>query len=202
MSEAAGFGWNGERWVPSGLRPAAASAQIRRPVSPWGIAAALLACLLVATVGALSLAWAAAGHWPRVTVFPTRAVVAEPLSDAACNRGQPLVITIEWRGRPVRTEDDGPACNGDYLPGQRLTVYVGSDGPFDVGPDANWILNPDTHDPFEFLGGPNDIHGSLYFWGVILLTGGVSIGSAVALWARRNRTTNLSAGTFGTFVAP
>jgi hypothetical protein len=157
----------------------------RRRSKAWGRAIGVVAAFLVAGLGISSLVAAVVVHWPHVSTSPTTAVVAKPLSRVDCDKGHPLVINIVWHGRSVRTENDGPNCGADYLRGQRLTVYVGSDSPSDVGPDANWILNPDTHDPFAFLGGPNDIRGSLYSFGGILLIGGSLSVLMMVRWARK-----------------
>lgn len=45
-------------------------------------------------------------------------------------------------------------------------MYVQSNEPTTVGPDANWILNPDTHDPLDFIG-PNGLRRFLVALGVL-----------------------------------
>jgi hypothetical protein len=139
--------WNGNQWTAYVAR----RRQRRRLLRSIG----MLACAVIFVLGASSLAWGAFGRFRHVTVSPTTAVVVAPLTAHDCNNGDELLVSISWHGQAVRTSDPGPSCATEYLPGQRLTVYVGSDSPGDVGPDPNWILNPDTHDPFAVFG-PND----------------------------------------------
>jgi hypothetical protein len=65
-------------------------------------------------------------------------------------------------------------------------VWIGSDGPNDVGPDANWIVNPDTHNPFA-VAGPNDARTFLLFIGSIFVLSGFVATFALRRWANRPR---------------
>lgn len=170
--------WDGITWTPYTSR------RRGRPVRQLGIG--LLGAALLVLVGLSSLGWAALGHWPRVTVSPINAVVVEPLSAQDCSKGHPLEIAIAWHGQTVRVEDDGPSCDISYRPGQDLTVWSGSDGPNDIGPDANWILNPDTHDPFAVFG-PNSATDFLFFVGFLFVTAGCVAASVMWHRARKPR---------------
>ena len=170
--------WDGLTWAPYTAK--------RRDLPAWRLRIGLLVSAMLVLLGLASAGWGALGHWPRVTVSQISAVVVEPLSLQDCGNGHPLEIALMWHGQKVRTDDDGPSCEASYLPGQILTVWIGSDSPNDVGPDVNWILNPDTHDPFA-VAGPNDAGDFLFVVGLVFVASGCVAASLLWRWARKPR---------------
>ena len=113
--------------------------------------------------------------WPArpLTASKTQATVDANLSIPACSHGAPLQISVPWHGRIAVVSDDAPSCGRAYVAGDDVAVYVGSDSPSDVGPTAQWILEPDSHDPFTIGDGTvQDIATGFGFW--ILVAGAVT----------------------------
>jgi hypothetical protein len=114
-------------------------------------------------VGQLALIGIAIGLFAVATVMPASHVTAvrvsatahSALSTSQCLAGDDLVVSFVWHGAMV-TAWDAPNCDRAYSVGDAMTVYVASNDPSNVGPGANWILHPDTHDPFDFIG-PNGL---------------------------------------------
>jgi hypothetical protein len=121
---------------------------------------------------------------PNITAVRVDATARAELSTSACENGSTLPVTFEWHGNSATEIDPSPDCGHDYLPGEHLTLFVASNSSSNVGPTSDWILKPDEHDPFDFIG-PNGLPG---FIGTI---GAVSIlaGSALLLmcWRRSRR---------------
>jgi hypothetical protein len=61
---------------------------------------------------------------------------------------------------------------------------VASNDPSNIGRTEQWILDPSTHDPFDFIG-PNGMPGILAMLAVIATS--VACGLAVKLFRRRRR---------------
>lgn len=119
--------------------------------------------------------FAASLIWPArpLTASEVQATVDANLSIPACSHGNPLQISVPWHGRIAVVSDDAPSCGQTYVAGDHVAVYVGSDSPSDVGPTAQWILEPDSHDPFTIGdGNVQDIATGFGFW--ILVAGAVT----------------------------
>ena len=113
--------------------------------------------------------------WPArpLTASEVQAIVDANLSIPACLHGSPLQISVPWHGRIAVVSDDAPSCGQEYVAGDQVVAYVGSDSPSDVGPTAQWILEPDSHDPFTIGdGNVQDIATGFGFW--ILVAGAVT----------------------------
>jgi len=80
------------------------------------------------------------------------------LTTKDCSAGKTLLVSFSWHGGNMTQPDAAPDCARDHRPGDPITVYIASNDPSNIGPDANWILNPDTHDPFDFIA-PNGLRG-------------------------------------------
>jgi hypothetical protein len=78
----------------------------------------------------------------RVAATAQTALTAQERSDGAS-----LPVSFSWHGATVTEDQQSPACRGGVAKGASVAVYVASNDPSNMGPDANWILNPDTHDP-------------------------------------------------------
>jgi len=140
----------------------------------------------LARVGLLILATfflvaAAVLHAAHVTAVRVVATAQSTLSTQDCSSGASLSVQFRWHGSAVSAQEQSPTCgSGGVMKGESVVVYVASNEPSNVGPDANWILNPDTHDPFEFIG-PNGLRGFLTALGVL------AIGTAVVLHVGERR---------------
>jgi hypothetical protein len=104
-----------------------------------------------------------------VTAVGVSATAHSALSTSHCVAGDDLAVSFVWHGRMV-TARDAPNCDRSYSVGDAMTVYVASNDPSIVGLDANWILHPDTHDSFDFIG-PNGLRSFLASLGVFALAG-------------------------------
>jgi len=121
---------------------------------------------------------------PNITAVRVDATARAALSTSACENGSALPVTFEWHGHSAVEANPAPDCGHDYVPGEHLTLFVASNSSSNVGPTSDWILKPDEHDPFDFIG-PNGLRG--FIWTI----GAVSIlaGSALLLmgWRRSRR---------------
>ena len=96
------------------------------------------------------------------------AMTRSALTSADCSAGKFLVVSFQWHGEATTHSDYAPDCGHDYLSGDPVTLYVASNDPTNIGPSADWILNPDTHDPFDFIG-PNGLRGFIAMLGTVTL---------------------------------
>lgn len=104
-----------------------------------------------------------------VTAVRVSATARSALSPSQCFAGDDLTVSFLWHGRTV-TARDAPSCERAYSVGDTMTAYVASNDASNVGRDANWILHPDTHDPFDFIG-PNGLRSFVTTIGVFALAG-------------------------------
>lgn len=137
--------------------------------------------MLTLGVGLLVLAVSAAQRQPVVAV-PTTAVVVHDLTSGDCSAGHQLDVTFRWADRLVNAANS-PDCARDYVAGDRIKIFVASDDATDVGPTADWILDPSTQDPFDFIG-PNGLPGFAATSGVVAIGVGCT---SLFLNVRRNR---------------
>jgi hypothetical protein len=129
-------------------------------------------------VGQLALVGIAIGIFTVAVIMPESHVTAVRVSAAAqsalstseCLAGNDLAVSFVWHGTTV-TARDAPKCDRAYSVGDATTVYVASNDPSNAGPGANWILHPDTHDPFDFIG-PNGLRSFVATLGVFALAAG------------------------------
>ncbi len=101
-----------------------------------------------------------------------------------CSDGDTVTVTFPWHGNTM-TSDLTPACGHDLTVGMPVIIYVASNSPSDVGPDANWILNPDTHNPLAAIG-PNGKRSFIAWLGVVAL--GTAVGWYGAAYQAKRRT--------------
>ncbi len=90
------------------------------------------------------------------------------LTAQECADGIRLNVSFPWHGTTLTETDPSPTCRNGVAVGDPVTVYVQSNEPANVGPDANWILHPDTHDPFDVIG-PNEFRGFVAMMGLLPL---------------------------------
>ena len=95
----------------------------------------------------------------------TTAIALHDLTSDDCNRAHILKVSFRWEGRQV-VADDQPDCGLDYVTGEQITIYVSSANPANIGPTEEWILDPSTHNPFDFIG-PNGMPSFLTMLGVV-----------------------------------
>lgn len=109
-------------------------------------------------------------HFPHVAAVRVDAVIRSTLTVADCNSDNPppLLVRFPWHGHAVSEDDESQPCNRDYRPGDHLAIYVASNDPSDPGNDANWVLDPSSHDPFDFIP-PNGAAIDLGLLGAFLL---------------------------------
>jgi hypothetical protein len=142
----------------------------------------------------LGLVLLAAGTFIAAALMPSSLVTAVRVSATAqtvltsqeCADGMPLNVSFPWHGTTLTETDPSSTCRNGVAVGDPVTVYVQSNQPTNVGPDANWILHPDTS-PFDFIG-PNDFRSFIATMGLLPL------GAAFFLYldefrARRRATT-------------
>jgi hypothetical protein len=137
--------------------------------------------LLILGIGVIAVA--ALARWPTVTAIRTDATVQSALSKTACENGSYLKIAFLWHGRTVTEDDQSRPCPHDYLPGGHLVVYVASNSPTDPGADPQWVLDPSTHNPFDFIG-PNGLPTMIELFGGSCVVAGIFV---VVLSADRRR---------------
>jgi hypothetical protein len=143
----------------------------------------------------LGLLLLAAGTFITAALMPSSHVTAVRVSATAqtaltaqeCADGMPLNVSFPWHGTMLTETGPSPACRNGVAVGDPVTVYVQSNEPMNVGPDANWILHADTHNPFDFIG-PNGFRSFIAAMGLLPL------GAAFFLYldefrARRRATT-------------
>jgi hypothetical protein len=118
-----------------------------------------------------------------VTAVRVSATAQSTLASRDCSAGKVLLVSFLWHGVTVTESDDSPSCGHDVVTGVPLTLYVASNDQTNVGPNANWILNPDTHDPFDFIG-PNGLRSFIVTLGALPLIGAL-IWYLVSYQARR-----------------
>jgi hypothetical protein len=111
---------------------------------------------------------------PNVTAVRVDATALAALSTSACENGAELPVTFEWHGNSATEADPAPDCGHDYLPGEHLTLFVASNSSSNVGPTSDWILNPDEHDPFDFIG-PNGLPGFIGTIGAVSILAGSAL---------------------------
>src|SRR5689334_2572583 len=117
-----------------------------------------VARLLLLLLGLGLLTTGAVIHPAHVEAVRVNAIAQATLTPARCSSASGVPVTFLWHDTVVTAQLQSPNCAHGITAGKVLTVYVQSDEPTTVGPDANWILNPDTHDPFDFIG-PNGLRG-------------------------------------------
>lgn len=105
-----------------------------------------------------------------VTAIRVAATAQSGLTTPECAAGKGLPVSFTWDGTRVTETDYAPNCDHDVVTGALVIVYAASNDPTDLGPNANWILHPDAHDPFDFIG-PNGLRGVVATLGVVLLVG-------------------------------
>jgi hypothetical protein len=142
----------------------------------------VLGCLLL-VFGVSVITGTALAPWPTVTAIRTDATVQSVLSKAACKSGSYLKIAFLWHGKLVNEDDQSRPCSDDYLPGDHLVVYVASNTPRDPGADPQWILDPSTHNPFDFIG-PNGLSTMIELFGGSCVIAGIFV---IVLSADRRR---------------
>jgi len=128
----------------------------------------------------LGLLLLAAGTFIAAALMPTTHVTAvrvtattqTALTAQQCSNGDTVSVSFPWQGKTI-TADDSPACGQDLSVGMPVTLYVASNNPSDIGPDANWILNPDTHNPFAAIG-PNGMRSFIAWLGLAPLSAAVA----------------------------
>ena len=127
--------------------------------------------LLAIAVGLFALA-TVLPNWHITAVRVTATAQADLTSDQ-CNAGHTLPVSFVWNGSPTSRHDDAPDCKRSYRAGDQFVAYVDSTDPWNIGPTADWILNPDEHDPFDFLGNssPRDLAVGIGTWLVIAACG-------------------------------
>jgi hypothetical protein len=152
--------WDGRSWT-SGIWPAQWD---RVPAPTWR--GRLITGWVLTIVGLITVTTGIVVRPAPFSVTETTATVRMPLTVKECSAGQTLDINLMWHGQVVSVSDPDPDCRQPYEPGEQLALYVGSDSPSDVGPSAAWILQPDTHDPFDFIG-PTQIRSTLIIDGTI-----------------------------------
>ena len=106
-----------------------------------------------------------ASRRPAVTAARTTAIALQDLTSHDCNRAHVLKVSFRSQGRQV-VADDQPDCGRGYVTGDQITIYVSSANPLIIGPTEEWILDPSTHDPFDFVG-PNGMPSFLTMLGVV-----------------------------------
>ena len=116
------------------------------------------------------------------------ATAAKSVTAGDCEEGANLPVSFSWHGKTVSESEQLPHCPTGIPQGASVVVYVASNDPSNVGPNANWILNPDTHDPFDFIG-PNGLRGFVATVGGLVL-GAALISLLAAGRARRRSSTN------------
>ena len=94
------------------------------------------------------------------------AIALHDLASDDCSRGHVLKVTFSSNGRQV-VADDQTSCGRGYVAGQQVIIFVSSANPLIIGPTEEWILDPSTHDPFDFIG-PNGMPDFLTMLGVIV----------------------------------
>jgi hypothetical protein len=104
-------------------------------------------------------------HVAAVRVTATAQTV---LTDQQCSNGDTVSVSFPWHGKTMNA-DVSPACGQDLSVGMPVTIYVASNNPSNIGPDANWILNPDTHNPFAAIG-PNGLRSFIAWLGLAPLS--------------------------------
>ena len=130
--------------------------------------AAQVARYLLFAIGLIVLVVAALLPQSRIAAVPLAATARGDLTASACNDGGTLIVAFDWHGSPTTQIDYAPDCSRDYHLGDQLTVYAASNDPSNLGPTADWIRNPDEHDPFDFIG-PNGLPGFIGTIGVVLI---------------------------------
>jgi hypothetical protein len=127
---------------------------------------------------------------PHVTAVKITATVETDLSEAQCEAGGSLTASFIWLGQPTTKALQSPDCATSYRVGQAVTAYAASNDASNLGPSSDWILNPDEHHRFDFMG-PNGLPS---FIG--LLGGAIVMGGAVLCyfgWERPRRPASLMA---------
>jgi hypothetical protein len=175
-------GWFADPWDRSGLRwwagtewsGYAAPGPRRRGGPRWlrfplGIGAALFVA-----VGVVVIILGIVVHFPRFTVSPVTATVQSPLTVEQCDAGQPLDVTVPWKGSPLPVQYYNDPCSRPYATGDEVQLFAGSDNPADFGPTKAWLLEPDTHDPFAVVG-PTEERPSIIIGGALLLGLGLAL---------------------------
>ncbi len=110
-----------------------------------------------------------------VDALRTAATAKSELTTAECDHGTPLTVTFAWHGGYTTQYDYSLDCGRADHVGDPVTIYVASNDPSNIGPDANWILNPDTHDPFDVAGpGGNPVRD------LATIVGSVALGAGLA----------------------
>lgn len=104
-----------------------------------------------------------------VTAQPFRAVAKQSLPQDQCHDLQTLKLSYTVGDKEVDAIDYAPDCNRSYSSGDTFRIWVSS---YDqsIGPDRDWILSPDQHDPMDL--GPNAQRGTLQTGGVALMIAG------------------------------
>lgn len=124
------------------------------------VTSAWFVLVMLCMAGFAGASWAVVkavrSHPARVEAVAVSGRAVTALSSDACDRGRALKLRLRWHGKPVTAAYLDPPCNHSYRPGDLVNVFVASNDVENVGPDADWIMHPDEHDPFEFLG-PNDL---------------------------------------------
>ena len=87
-----------------------------------------------------------------------------------------MKVAFQWRGRQVVA--DYPNCEHDYTQGEHVAIYVASNDATNIGPTQESILDPSTHNPFDFIG-PNGLPGMLILFGVVAIVAGTALASRV-----------------------
>jgi hypothetical protein len=141
--------------------------------------------LLLAVVGISLLCVAIAMPAPHVTAVRVTAVVQTGGAPIPCEAGRSIKVSFDWAGQRVTESLDLPKCSRIYQPGQQVALYAASNDPSNLGTTSDWILNPDEHDPFAFIG-PNDLPTFVGLAGAAVLFGGGII--SYFAWQRRSPT--------------
>ncbi|MCH6470354.1 hypothetical protein [Sinomonas terrae] len=121
---------------------------------------------------------------PQGTAVPVTVTALNRLTPDGCRNSQSLRVAFDWHGQ--RTEQFySTSCDQTYSAGETFQAFALSNDPSELGPTAEWILHPDEHDPFDFIG-PNGLPTVLAIFSLPVLAAGVSL-LIVGLVAVRKR---------------
>ncbi|MCH6472531.1 hypothetical protein [Sinomonas terrae] len=93
-------------------------------------------------------------------------------------------MAFDWHGKE-QSSSTPTSCDQTYSAGETFQAFALSNDPSELGPTAEWILHPDEHDPFDFIG-PNGLPTVLAIFSLPVLAAGVSL-LIVGLVAVRKR---------------
>lgn len=130
--------------------------------------------LVLAALGIALLAAASLIPSPNVTAVRLNARATATLTKAECDNGKLVEVSFIWQGAAKDELMDSPDCSRIYAVGDEVVAYAASNDPSNLGPTSDWILHPDEHNPFDFIG-PNGMPDFIRFLGLSATVAGLVV---------------------------